>query len=302
MSNLLFDDPPLVINPALAVAIGLNEAIVLQQLHYWLKKSKHVHDGRTWIYNTYDQWQEQFPFWSYNTVRRTLKKLEGAGLTIVGNYNKKAYDKTKWYTIDYDRLPKMGSGIETVTAQNGQINESKVGRPVPETTRDYPKTDAEASGASYACPDCGLICKSKGGLTRHRHAKHDIDTRNPAVAIYQDITHYTPVRAVRETIEAQVTDFIFWQEVVLKYVLTGWNPRNAANMLVYYGNREIPSTNGGGNGNGKIYGNGTDGLRGNSRRRSAQPRAQTSAGATESQRAWRRRMAEGAHAARAATD
>ncbi|KPC98057.1 Replication initiation and membrane attachment [Geobacillus sp. BCO2] len=45
MSNLLFDDQPLVILPQLALAIGLNESIVVQQLHYWLKKSENVHDG-----------------------------------------------------------------------------------------------------------------------------------------------------------------------------------------------------------------------------------------------------------------
>ncbi|WP_373278108.1 MULTISPECIES: hypothetical protein [Geobacillus] len=52
MSNLLFDDQPLVILPQLALAIGLNESIVVQQLHYWLKKSENVHDGYKWVYNT----------------------------------------------------------------------------------------------------------------------------------------------------------------------------------------------------------------------------------------------------------
>ncbi len=51
MSNLLFDDQPLVILPQLALAIGLNESIVVQQLHYWLKKSENVHDGYKWVYN-----------------------------------------------------------------------------------------------------------------------------------------------------------------------------------------------------------------------------------------------------------
>lgn len=40
MSKLLLDDEPLVILPKLAAAIGLNEAIILQQLHYWLEKVK----------------------------------------------------------------------------------------------------------------------------------------------------------------------------------------------------------------------------------------------------------------------
>lgn len=35
--SLLFAERPLVINTQLAMKIGLNEAIVLQQLHYWLR-------------------------------------------------------------------------------------------------------------------------------------------------------------------------------------------------------------------------------------------------------------------------
>ena len=38
MSRLLLEDEPLVVLPKLATVIGLNEAIILQQLHYWLEK------------------------------------------------------------------------------------------------------------------------------------------------------------------------------------------------------------------------------------------------------------------------
>lgn len=45
--------------PTLATIIGLNESIILQQVHYWLKikeKSKQDYiDGHYWVYNTYEQ-------------------------------------------------------------------------------------------------------------------------------------------------------------------------------------------------------------------------------------------------------
>lgn len=37
LNNLLLDEHPLLVMPMLATLIGLNEAIVLQQVHYWLK-------------------------------------------------------------------------------------------------------------------------------------------------------------------------------------------------------------------------------------------------------------------------
>mgnify|MGYP000945594715 CR=1 FL=1 len=109
MSKLLLDESPILVLPSLATKIGLNEAIFIQQLHYWLKDSKNVRDGRKWVYNTHEEWQEQFPFWSISTIRRTITKLEKANLIIVSNYNKMAIDKTKWYRINYDLLEEMSN-------------------------------------------------------------------------------------------------------------------------------------------------------------------------------------------------
>jgi hypothetical protein len=41
MSRLLINESPIMIIPSLAAKIGLNEAVVLQQIHYWLGISKH---------------------------------------------------------------------------------------------------------------------------------------------------------------------------------------------------------------------------------------------------------------------
>jgi hypothetical protein len=105
-SRLLIDEQPLQLMPSLAVAVGLNQAIFLQQLHYWLRKSDHFHDGRTWVYNTHDEWLEQFPFWSLRTLRRVVKALEDRGLVLsTREYNRFPLDQTRWYTIVYEELP-----------------------------------------------------------------------------------------------------------------------------------------------------------------------------------------------------
>lgn len=104
LSKLLIDEEPLVVIPSLAAQIGLNEALVLQQLHYWLKKSKHEHDGRKWVYNTLGEWQTQFPFWSEDVLQRTMKSLVGQGLAVVHKFSKSNWDRTNWYSIDYERL------------------------------------------------------------------------------------------------------------------------------------------------------------------------------------------------------
>lgn len=108
MCKLLYDEPPLTVLPSLAVVVGLEEAIVLQQVHYWLIRKREsgqdYRNERYWVYNSYEKWQEQFPFWSERTVRRIINRLESGGLLLSDNFNKAAFDKTKWYTIDYEEL------------------------------------------------------------------------------------------------------------------------------------------------------------------------------------------------------
>jgi len=104
MTKLLLDDEPLIILPQLAVEIGLNESIIIQQLHYWLEKSENIRDGHKWVYNTYGDWQKQFPFWSESTIRRIITRLETLGIIVSANFNRSKIDKTKWYRIDYDKL------------------------------------------------------------------------------------------------------------------------------------------------------------------------------------------------------
>ncbi|MDY0654736.1 hypothetical protein NMV46_11105 [Pasteurella multocida] len=115
VGKLLIDDQPLQVLPELAKAIGLNEAIFVQQLHYFLNISKHKYEDRIWIYNTIDEWCEIFPFWSKKTIQRTIKKLEEMGLILSTNkLNKMKMDKTKWYSIAYEK-------IEELTSQNDQM-------------------------------------------------------------------------------------------------------------------------------------------------------------------------------------
>lgn len=106
MSNLLLDERPLLVLPSLAAGLkSLDEAVILQQIHYWIEKKQNYRDGRYWVYNSMENWMQQFPWIkSRTTLTRYFNNLEKKGLLITGNYNKAGFDKTKWYTIDYSAL------------------------------------------------------------------------------------------------------------------------------------------------------------------------------------------------------
>ncbi|MEH6993572.1 conserved phage C-terminal domain-containing protein [Neobacillus drentensis] len=121
MSKLLINERPLMVIPSMAVRIGFNEALVLQQIHYWLGISMHEIEGRKWVYNSYPDWQRQLPFWSVSTIKRTFQSLENLGYLLSGNWNASKLDQTKWYTIDYQKIEELQEvQKEQVAAQSGQ--------------------------------------------------------------------------------------------------------------------------------------------------------------------------------------
>src|SRR5690606_17855003 len=78
--NLLIKESPLQVIPSFAIQVGLNEAILLQQLHFRSLISTHVRDGYKWVYKTYEEWKnEEFPFWSVDTIKRAIRRLEDKG-------------------------------------------------------------------------------------------------------------------------------------------------------------------------------------------------------------------------------
>lgn len=112
----------------LANCIGVDEAIIVSQIKYWMDRTEHVYDERKWVYNTIESWSEQFSFWSKDKVFRLLKKLEKDGILITGNYNKNKYDRTKWYSIDEKLLESILNNHKDklpISAETNRIHEEE---------------------------------------------------------------------------------------------------------------------------------------------------------------------------------
>ena len=125
----------------MAEEIGLNESIVLNQLCYWIsvneKAGRNYRDGMYWTYNTFEQWHQQFPWWSVPTIKRIFAKLENGGFILTGRFNEKNYDQTRWYTVVFEKLlPYMDSP----SYQNDTIESINLISPIPENnSREYSK-------------------------------------------------------------------------------------------------------------------------------------------------------------------
>ncbi len=92
--------------------LGRTAASFLQQLHYWLLKSKHVIEGARWVFNTLEDWAEQLGL-STASIVRAIALLREHALIRVERWNKHHWHQVNWYTIDYRALEGLISSIQS---------------------------------------------------------------------------------------------------------------------------------------------------------------------------------------------
>lgn len=137
--SLLLPSRPIVVIPELAMRVGLNEAMLLQQVHYWATETTSgiEHDGRRWVYNTIAEWMEQFPFLSESSIKRAFASLKSQGIIYVEKLSSDPRDKTNFYAINYEHraltdevkmTPCNGSNCTDASGQSEPVQRVKVTR------------------------------------------------------------------------------------------------------------------------------------------------------------------------------
>lgn len=158
--SLFIDKDKIVMaNMELGVALNsLDEAIVLNQLNYWIERNKDANrnfrDGHYWVYNSYEAWRKQdFPVWSATKIKRIFTSLEGKGIVLSANYNKLAIDKTKWYTIDYDKLKKFieeySKGQNETSTDQDEISKDADDQPIDQNDQTLDQSERALPDTNY---------------------------------------------------------------------------------------------------------------------------------------------------------
>ena len=133
-------------NIYIAKDLGINAAIILSNLMHWLDineaNNTNYKEGKYWSYNSIPAFAKLFPYLSERQIRYVLNKLEEDNIIETDNFNKIAYDKTKWYTITdygYERLhsvqphyTKCTDGLDKVYTPIPDINTD-----INKDTKDY---------------------------------------------------------------------------------------------------------------------------------------------------------------------
>lgn len=196
MSKLLINEQPLQFLPTLAKALGNSDkALILQQIQYWLnipKVGKEA-DGRKWIRNTVEEWHKQFPWIASKTVQRCLKDLEGKGILLTNNLNKLKFDRTKWYTIDYNELDKLINALGQSDQIEGDSQDQRKG------------TDSPADNGTHSPSQKGT--DSPKQYHRLPETTHKTTTENSGKS--KSTSHESKKKFTSDSVEYQLAMYLF---------------------------------------------------------------------------------------------
>lgn len=173
-------------NEQLFIDFDLEIAVFIENLVGWIRTNaakdkmsdRNFHEGRHWSYNSYSQFSRLFIGWSPKTIRTIVARCVKEELILVGNFNKKKYDNTNWYTLTDKALKyypvlneiflnsRVGTNTDVLdlyTPARLGSTPAQTGRPIPEllTIRDLNTTTSELPTTPEEKPVVAAIQKSK---------------------------------------------------------------------------------------------------------------------------------------------
>lgn len=162
-STLLFDEPPIAFSPTLARCLGLHEAILLQQIHYWLQHKlrdpARYHDyfiqNKYWVKWNMQEMMERVPLGkSADPYKRTIKALREQSILLVEQHWKSRYINTNFYSIHYQNLE---SRVELELLR-------PIGGDATEREEEFPTNDELIPPTSTEVITTDLISKNSSGI------------------------------------------------------------------------------------------------------------------------------------------
>ena len=110
-------------NTTLARVLGIDEAIIIEQLYWWIHKNEceedetMIKDGRVWCRSSAKGFNKYIDYMSAQKIRRVLRTLEELEVIKVGNFNKVPTNQTLWYTFS----DKFKNVLEEVGYQSSKM-------------------------------------------------------------------------------------------------------------------------------------------------------------------------------------
>lgn len=167
---------------------GLDVAVVMEQVKYWLTrnatKTDCIHDDAVWFYCSIRELTEKyFPYWTPRQLARLMEYMVTVGLLRVGRFNKKRYDRTKWYTVvdariltEEDYVPERKSITKRRAISRPSVC-SRVHEGVQDSDADVGGCNAYVEGSNTEvksiAPSCSTYTTTKQQLTTEKETEKE---------------------------------------------------------------------------------------------------------------------------------
>lgn len=151
--SLLLPEPPLVVQRGLIVRCEGNvlDALMCQQISYWMDRATKQHEGYAYVYKTYDAWAAELGV-SAKTARGALDRLRKLGFVVGIQNPNDPRDRTLWWRVDRGAVESgapyalAGSSPDPAGSQAAPGGSSSTGATEAETETTAENT-AESAGA-----------------------------------------------------------------------------------------------------------------------------------------------------------
>ena len=189
-----------------AMLYGVNAAILLSNICYWIEKNiknnKHFYNGRYWTYNSVQAFFECFPYLTKGQINTALKNLRKVGALLIGNYNKKKYDRTTWYSPS-DAILAIYSDRQEVEKEKSPLYKNQKGNhendnpiiekeqtqmleklnPLPKNEKPIPDLNNKNINAAAASEK---FIKDKEINYEYNEIRNELNNLNPKLSVYKN--------------------------------------------------------------------------------------------------------------------
>lgn len=114
-------------NVEIAQKVGVNAAIIYQNICFWIEKNeankKGFINGYYWTYNTWNAWCELFPYMGKYEIKAALQKLKSDGYIYweTGINKENTWDKTTYYRLVKKDSLDMGKNLTSTEEKTKHV-------------------------------------------------------------------------------------------------------------------------------------------------------------------------------------
>jgi hypothetical protein len=222
----------------LACKVGIEKSLLLGRIQFFVEYNqqnmKNYRDGNYWMYDSSSALQEVYPYLNASSIRRWMVDLEKEGWIESGNFNRRANDLTKWYTmgkkfINYlkeegDKLPDQNDQPtlshdqnslfdEELAAQNDQVNElpDQNERPAAQNDQSIAQNDQPLPIIAYSKPNVAVEEEKKPvpappGSVEKEIPDLDSEIGKLFITYFSKTPHFSLVDDIKKTIVMDQSD------------------------------------------------------------------------------------------------